>query len=301
MVVRREYQIRENEKIILEMIEAELTNNQGFGVFTNSHPRINEVSTTGRLDAGFYSLEHRRRQFMVANYSNGSGTVEEWGVKLSRGQNLQVSAIGQSIYTDTPRANYYTLARPTNFSDHGTVTRFEYLGNPRSLSCIKDGDIVFSAEGSIGKCVLFVDSNEKLITNIHGIILRGDTPSREESAFLGCFLRYLRHTGLLDHLSVGGQSGSLGEKYWAEIRVPFFPSEVRKQIASIYYQAESRQARSSLPLEEWLKQDGERVARTDTLRLQKQVRELKVKITKFFDSIANGEHPDTDLSFIYSY
>ena len=301
MVVRRESQIRQNERLIRDMIETELASNQRFDALVKAHPRIAEVSKTGRLDAGFYRSKHGYGQFMVANYRNGSGTVEDWGFRISRGQNLQVSAIGQSIYADTPKEGYYTLVRPTNFSDYGTVTRFEYLGNPRNLSCIADGDIVFSAEGSIGKCVLFVDSKEKLITNIHGIILRRVNQSKKDSAFLSCFLRYLRYTGVLDQISVGGQGGSLGEKYWADVRIPFFPSEVRNQIASIYYQAEGRQAGASIPFDEWLKQDGERVVKTDTLRLQKQLQELKGRITQIIDSIAIGEAPETDLSFVYGY
>ena len=136
MVVRRERQIRQNEERIHSLIEAELTRNQRPGRFRYSNPSIGEISKAGRLDAGFYGVDYKRKQFMIANYRNGSGTLGDWGFQLGRGQNLQVSAIGKSIYTDVPRAGYYTLIRPTNLSEYGTVTRYEYLGNPRSLSCI---------------------------------------------------------------------------------------------------------------------------------------------------------------------
>ncbi len=301
MVVRRERQIRENEQQIYSLIEAELASNQGLVQFKHSNPRIAEVSKVGRLDAGVYGIEYSRKQFMIANYKNGSGIVEDWGFKLGRGQNLQVSAIGNSIYTTSPKANYYTLVRPTNLSDYGTVTRYEYLGNPRSLSCITEGDIIFSAEGSIGKCVMFVGSTERLITNIHGIVLSKKNRDTEESAFVSCFLRYLRHIGLLDHVSVGGQGGSLAERYWSEIRIPFFPAEVRSRIAKIYYRAENEPVVSKSSLDEWLKQDSERVAETDTLHLQTQIKELKTKIIETIDYIANGRSPSTDLTFVRGY
>ena len=301
MVIRRERQMRENEAAIYSLITAELTDNQGPDRFKYSNPLIGDISKVGRLDARFYGMDYRRKQFMIANYKNGAGTVEDLGFKLRRGQNLQVSAIGKSIYTNEPKTNYYTLVRPTNLSDYGTVARYEYLGNPFDLSCITEGDIIFSAEGSIGKCVMFVNSSERLITNIHGIVLSRENCDKEESAFVSCFLRYLRHIGFLDHVSVGGQGGSLAERYWSEIRIPFFPAEVRSRIAKIYYRAENGSVAPQSSLDEWLKQDSERVVETDTLHLQPQIKELKTKIAQTIDSIANGEPPSTDLTFVYGY
>ena len=301
MVVRRERQIRGNEAEIHSLIEAELTNNQGPSRFKYSNPLIGEISKVGRLDAGVYSMDYKRKQFMIDNYKNGSGTLEDWGFKRGRGQNLQVSAIGKSIYASEPKTNYYTLVLPTNLSDYGTVTRYEYLGNPLNLSCITDGDIIFSAEGSIGKCVMFVNPSERLITNIHGIVLSKETLDKEESAFVSCFLRYLRHIGLLDHISVGGQGGSLAERCWSEIRLPFFPAEVRSRIAKVYYRANFEPVVSKLSRDEWLKQDPERVAETDTLHLQAQIKEMKAKISETIDSIANGLPPSTELTFVYGY
>ena len=52
---------------------------------------------------------------------------------------------------------------------------------------------------------------------------------------------------------------------------------------------------------EWLKQDSDRVAETDTLRLQAQIEELKTKIIETIDSIASGLTPSTDLTFVYDY
>ncbi len=301
MVVRRERQLRENEAAIHRMIEAELANNQGPRRFHYSNPRIDDISSLGRLDAGVYGIDLKGKQFTIANYKNGSGTVEEWGFKLGRGQNLQVSVIGKSIYTSEPRDGYYTLIRPTNLSDYGTVARYEYLGNPRSLASIADGAIVFSAEGSIGKCAMFVNASERPITNIHGIVLYKKNHEYAESAFVSCFLRYLRHIGLLDHISVGGQGGSLGEKYWSEVRIPYFPAEVRNNIAKVYYRPRSGSVVSVRSLDEGWEQDSERVARTDTLHLQTQIAELKGKIAGAIDDVANGQTPSTDLRFVSEY
>ena len=300
MVIRRERQIRQNEERIHSLIEVELTRNQRPVRFRYSNPTIEEISKAGRLDASFYGISHGHGQFMIANYKNGSGTIEDWGFELRRGQNLQVSAIGKSIYTDIPKAGYYTLIRPTNLSEYGTVTHYEYLGNPLSLSCITDGDIMFSAEGSIGKCMMFPSSPGRLITNIHGMILRKKIRDEEESAFVCCFLRYLRRIGFFDHLSVGGQGGSLA-KNWSEIRIPLFPAEVRNSIAEIYYQPRRKLADAAPSLNRWLKQDPARVRGTATLQLQAQIKELKEKITGTIDSIANKQQPSTDMTFVHRF
>ena len=76
---------------------------------------------------------------------------------------------------------------------------------------------------------------------------------------------------------------------------------MRSCIARIYYRAKSEPVGPRSSLDEWLKQDAERVAETDTLHLQTQVQELKAQITKTIDSISDGEPPSTDWTFAYGY
>lgn len=93
----------------------------------------------------------------------------------------------------------------------------------------------------------------------------------------------------------------MGGKYWEGIQVPFFPAEVRRLIASIYYKANAKQTVPDLPVDEWLKRDQGRVVKTDTLTLQRQIRELKSRITETIGSIATDEPFDNDLTFVYAY
>lgn len=112
---------------------------------------------------------------------------------MKRGSSLAVCQIGKSIYLDNFKKKFYTLIRPTNFSEFGTVEKFEYFGNPKKLTLLNTGDVVFSAEGTIGKCILFDNPKEKWITNYHGMILSKKDYKIKESAFITCFLRFLRH------------------------------------------------------------------------------------------------------------
>ncbi|MGA3094186.1 MAG: hypothetical protein ABSD79_02220, partial [Dehalococcoidales bacterium] len=299
-IVNKEKRLREQEAKIFKLIEEELQGNQKASTFQYNYPDIRSITVTSRIDAGFYCEDYMREQFAISNYAGGSGTLEDWGFNIGRGQNLQEDAIGRSIYTDEPRPNYYVLVRPTSLSDFGTVTRYEYLGNGNELSTIAEGDIIFSAEGSVGKCVMFTNPQLRMITNIHGIVLNKDNHDKIESAFVTCFLRYLRKAGILDYISVGGQGGSLAKKYWPDIKIPFFPPDKVKSIAALYY--------NPIPyklvqhdLSRFVEDDAKINSQLGILELDAQIKVLKSKIDSLIDVIVDGGAIETSLDFVKDF
>ena len=95
------------------------------------------------------------------------------GFSLSRGQNLQISNIGNSIYSKKKHKNFYTLILPKFISKYGTVDSIEYLGNSKCLKTLKKGDLIFGAEGfEKGRSIVIIEEQEKVITNIHGITIQ---------------------------------------------------------------------------------------------------------------------------------
>lgn len=255
LIMDLELRIRSNESRIHELIDGFLGIPRKLNNFQYRLPSIGSVTASGRIDAGFYSKELLSMQWLIGSCKEGAGSLNEWGYEISRGQNLQVSAIGQSIYSEEPVANFYRLARPMSFSNYGTVERYEYLGNDRQLSVITPGDIVFSAEGSIGKCVMFAECEYKTITNIHGIILNKTNYDPAESAYICSFLRYLRVRGVLDKISTGGQGGSLAKRYFEIIKIPYLNAEGVAEVSKLYYNPASSQAQDKgiMQLDEELK------------------------------------------------
>ncbi|MDD4607224.1 MAG: restriction endonuclease subunit S [Patescibacteria group bacterium] len=295
-IIEKEKLIIKREEEIFKKIDDELKNNQKKD-FVYELPKIKDIKQTSRIDGAFYCKDYKEKQGMILNYSHGYGTVQEWGYKdPTRGQNLQISAIGQSIYTYEKKDNFYTLVRPTNISDFGTVARFEYLGNPKKLLAIKKGDIIFSAEGSIGKCIMFADPSERLLTNIHGIVLNKKDHNETESAFVASFLRYLRHKGVLDYISVGGQGGSLASKYWNEIKIPFFPKPKIKEIALLYYCGDSIKL-NKLSISNFVAQNEYLNKTSSILGLDKQIKTLKNQLKILLDRIINGQEVKIDFNF----
>lgn len=286
-IINKEKEIRKKHKEILKQIEKELLGNQKNKGFNYELPNFQEIKNSNRVDAGYYCKDYQEKQYLIKNYKDGAKELMKWGYSSKRGQNLQVSQIGKSIYSDTPKDNFYTLIRPTNFSEFGTVEKFEYLGNPKELSNLTAGDIVFSAEGTIGKCILFTNPKSKWITNIHGIVFKKQEYNIIESAFISCFLRFLRNFGTLDYISVGGQGGSLAKKYWKDILIPNFSESKQKDIASLYHnQIDYPQ---SLELQNFLENDKKWNDESGIIELDESIKKTKEHLNKVLDKIVNDE------------
>jgi hypothetical protein len=235
-IIEKEKAIRDKNEEVDSTIEKELALHQLPGSsFTYAYPTITEVVGLGRLDASMYSERFKKKAFRLANYAGGWQTYKEMGFDVSRGQNLQVSCIGKSIYSDTFKPNFYRLVAPTDMSEFRTIREYRYLGSSKELSLARKGDVIFGAEGFCkGRVVTLVDEVARTITNIHGIVFHPQDGNILKGMFFGCFLGYLRSTGLVDAIGAGGSGGSLAIGYFEHVPIPKFSTEKQEEIARIY-------------------------------------------------------------------
>lgn len=234
-IVEKESLIQKRHEAILRLIETELLENQNDDKFRYNLPCINEVEQIGRLDTSLYSQYFKNQIFKITNYRYGSKNIFELDFTLSRGQNLQVSNIGDSIYSLEKYENFYTLILPKFLSKYGTIEKEEYLGNKNNLRILKEGDIIFGAEGfEKGRSIVILEKQDKIITNIHGITIRHKYKNISLSIFIKLFLDYLRSKGVVDLYAVGGNGGSLAQKYWDTIPFPMFSESKQKEIVKLY-------------------------------------------------------------------
>ena len=126
-IINKEKSIKERYETILKTIESELLENQKPNKFIFELPRFNELEEVGRLDTNLYRKHFKNIVFEIQNYKNGFQTISDLGFTLSRGQNLQVSNIGESVYSRKKYSNFYTLMLPKFLSKYGTVDKIEYL------------------------------------------------------------------------------------------------------------------------------------------------------------------------------
>ncbi|MDD5639555.1 MAG: restriction endonuclease subunit S [Candidatus Pacebacteria bacterium] len=294
-------EIEKKHKTILDKIEKELLNNQRENIFVYEQPNLKEIGLTTRIDGGYYCEIFKHKQFLLLNYTHSAKSIdgqEGWGYELKRGQNLQESAIGKIIESDTEKMGFYKVIRPTNFSEFGTVASYSYLGNAKNLSTLEPGDIVFSAEGTVGKCVLFVASHEKAITNIHGIILNKKDHNIEEISYISCFLRFLREWNFFEYISVGGQGGSLAMQYWKDIKIPNFPLNKQKEIARLYCNQIGVEKFQSINNNTFLEIDSVWNQEAGIIQIDEMAKKIQTEIDWVINQIILGAETNTDFRFL---
>ncbi len=299
-VIRKEAEVERKYNGIMNLIDEEFKENQKGNEFVYYPPSLEDLQEGGRLDAGMFCWDYKEKQFMIENYAHGAENIFNYGFDFKRGQNLQVSQIGRSIYTDEYKPNFYKLIRPLNLSDFGTVEKYEYLGNPRKLQTVNGGEILFSAEGTIGKFHVFVDVDKKTITNIHGLIIfRKHRKNDLESVFLGLFLGYLRVVGILDYISVGGQGGSLAQKYWKYVKIPKFPHSKKEELAK-YYHNPPDYDKNKLNFREFEREDLKITKKSGIIQLDTQIKVIKEELDRIVQKIVLDEEVLVSFNFLKS-
>jgi type I restriction enzyme S subunit len=235
VVVDKEKAIRARNDEIRAQIEAELSENQTEKEFQYSHPTLDELRATLRLDTGLYCRGFRAFQHCVNNYRRGATTLSAMGVRSRRGPNLAVSVIGKSLYSETYKPGWYELIRPVNIGEYGTLDSREWLGSPKKLPTVNRGDLILGCEGfEKGRSLVLVDAPERCTTNFHGTVLFWPGAEVWETIFVRCFLAYLREHGVIDWVGVGGSGGHMSPDYFDYLPFPRFPDSVRERIARLY-------------------------------------------------------------------
>lgn len=289
-VVNKETLIKQRYETILKEIENELINNQSQKKFSYSLPTYTDIIEFSRLDTSLYDEYFQKEIFKIQNYKNGSHNIYELGFVLSRGQNLQISNIGDSIYSEVKHKNFYTLMLPKFLSRYGTIQTVEYLGNKNELKTLKYGDLIFGAEGfEKGRSIVVLENNDRVITNIHGITIQQKEYNITKSIFIKEFLDYLRSKKLIDMYAVGGNGGSLAQKYWNIIPFPAFDETKEKELVKLYHNPDALYDGSSLNLDNFREKDHSFNEIAGIYELDKTVKHFKSLINSAIDKIANSE------------
>lgn len=293
-VIRKEREIKKKDKKILTMFGNEIKENSRKLRYTTS---FNDIKNAERIDSGFLSEEFQMQIEMMKNFKLGSKTIYDLGFTIERGQNLQISAIGNSIYSEELKDNYYKLFLPTNITEVGTMSNIIYLGNINKLKCLEYGDLIIGAEGfEKGRSIVITEPISNTITNIHGIILKSMDKDLNKSIYLRCFLHYMRYQGMIDRYGAGGNGGSLAIKYWDNIYIPLLKEEQQKSICSLYYNNIDFDIINSL--DNFTQIDKQITEESGILNLDKQIKLLKGKINELIFRIYHDDDVDLNFDFL---
>ncbi|MHC1679295.1 MAG: hypothetical protein AB9886_02065 [Candidatus Cryosericum sp.] len=218
------------------LIDNELTSGLDSGADEASLTSRSELLTTTRLDAGMYADLVRKTDHRILHYRGGFYHIPE-RFKSARGQNLQVSSIGESYYSDTPKKGFYRLFTNIEMTDMRTIIGFRWLGNKRKLSTLPKNCVMLAADGTVGRSFFF-DEMPNTITNIHPWIItaKDESQPRHQSVFLSLFISYLRNIGYLDKIMDKSNGGGLKKNHVEKwIKIPAFPDKIQQETARHYY------------------------------------------------------------------
>jgi len=298
-IINKEKKIRKKHKQILKEIEKELLGNQKDNEFEYINPNYKELKKYLRLDVGLYAKKYKKLKFLVDNYQNGKTNIKDLGFKSKRGQNLQVSCIGKSIYSEQVKENFYKLITSADLTDFGTHNEYRYLGNPKKLSPIKHGDIMFSATGqahtSVGKVCTFINPPKKLISNINSFFFYKDGFNLTENIFISCFFTFLKSKGYFIEIIGRGNGGSFTEKHFPFVNIPNFPKQKQQEIASLYHNLIDYP--KNLNLQNFLLEDQKWNKQAGIIELDKSVKKIKKYLNNILDEIVNDEIVELNFKF----
>ncbi len=285
-IIDKEQQIKEKNQQIDSLIKKELE--------IHSHTELNtpfssEIQNNSyRFDSGLYSPEYKGIKESIEFYEGGYfNLLSKYNAK--RGQNLQVSNIGLSIYSEERKNNFYRLVTNVELTEDRTISTFRYLGNKNKLTLIPKNSIMLSADGSVGRCI-YIDDLGNTITNIHPWILiskEKNTPAYK-NIYVAMFLGYLRSVGYYEKIQDKSNGGGIKLPHLENwIKIPEFPDELQKEIASKYYN--KVESNKELTLDTYLEKEKERNNLLGIWQLNMELFTLKEQVEELVRKIVYSE------------
>lgn len=238
-----------------------------------------------RCAAGLYNQEFLNIYQGILNYSGGSFALLEKYIS-KRGQNLQVSNIGDSYYSNLPKKGFYRLVTTMELTDRRTIHSYRFLGNLNKLAIVKTNSIMLSADGTVGKSI-FV-GQEHFISNIHQWIL---TPKRDieryKVVFVSLFLQWLRNNNYYEYIKDKANGGAIKESHLQKfLTIPKFPIKTQEAISKYYINSYPKGFND---MSNYLDNEIKRNALSGIWDLNMECFELRAKINKLVEKIVLGK------------
>lgn len=295
-IIDKEEQIKNKNKNIDYKIKNEINNTGLIENFINTKKISYLKDNNYKMDSGIYGELVSEVNIMIERYKGGHFLLNEY-YNYSRGQNLQVSQIGESIYSKDINNKFYKLVTNVEMQDNRTISGFRYLGNPNKLKTLPKNGILFAADGAIVGRSFFFDYLENTITNLHPWVITSKDKNTEiyNIVYVSLFLSYLKNIGYLDKIKDKSNGGGLkGEHLEKWIKIPNFEKTVKQDIAKEYYNLISK---NNLNFENYLQKEKSRNKEIGIYQLNMELFSLKEKLNDIVGKIVMNEKIDIDLEY----
>lgn len=232
--------------------------------------------------------------FQTLNYNKGFSSIEELDFSIKRGQNLQISCIGESYYSDYPKKGFVPLITSTNINFSRQILNISYIGNKKKLIEIQENDIMIAATGvNTGKTYIFPEKIKNTVSNINSFFL--NYKDKTLSIFIGLFLSYLSQFDYCKKIGSQSNGGSILDKDVKKFEIPNFPESKQQQIAQLYYNPLEKN--TGLDLENYLEREHARNSEVGIFQLNMEIFSLREQLEDLVHKIVMEEK--IELRFEY--
>lgn len=292
-LIHKEEQIKLKNKQINEEIEKELKQNQKEEKFKYSYPKISEIKSETRLDTWLYEKEFKKIDFLIRNYKYWFSNFEKLWLSITRWQNLQISNIWESMYSNIKKNNkFYSLVLSKNFWER-TIENISYLWTKKILKSIKKWDIIFSCRWEMWRSYFFPEEIERTITNIDNVHICWDI-NIEEKIFIFLYLWFLKKEQVIDNIAcTWSWAASFTQYHFNKINIPNFKEEKQKEIWELYYKKVEKN--NDLNLENYLEKGKERNEKVWIFQLNMEIFDLREKLENLVKKIVMEEQINIEL------
>lgn len=288
-IFEKEQAIRSRSDSILEAITTELTSRQRNREFRYAYPTISNVKSLLRFDAAIYSTELKSKLWLIQNYASGFKTPGTAGFTVTPGPSLEIKILRTRIDSDTFHPGYYALLIPSNISNYGTMNTVSFIGTPKKLPLLRQGDILFGEAGfQKGRSIVLAEGYDHATTNAHGLYARRADGDLNSSIYFRCIFHWYRNMRLIDLMAAGGSGGHFSPSYFESLLIPNFPDDVRRKIIELYHKATAPPPK---PLTignfvEWHREWNDRLG---IWELDRELKALQLKLLAVQDKIIDGK------------
>lgn len=288
-IINKQKLIKQRHEKILRLIECELMNNQKPNHFRFDLPKLEDLISLNRLDAGLYSENYKRLIFPILNYKFDYKLLTEQGLDLKPGPSLEIKILEKRIDSNEPIKGFYRLITPKIISNYGITNKEQYMGTPKTIATIQHGDILFGESGT-GRTMVFLDDDNNTINNAHAHILR---PIKEQcnlvkAIAIRCIMQYYKEIGIIDYLTVGGNGGHLSPSYFDRVYIPNFPVSKQQEIAKLYHNPIDYPT-ATFTLENFLTEDSQYNEQAGIYELDKTAKQLQNLLNQEIENIINDK------------
>lgn len=270
-IIDKEEQIQRKNKLIDELIESELRENQKETTFQYSYPRKEEIFAESRLDTWIYEREYKNLELLIKNYKEYFYLKEENIFPWSTPKDY--------FYSDYKRNwNFYEWLTPKNID--GRKLSYKTYIYTKSRKNISPNSIVVNGIRYVWNWI-YVE-NEKTFSNQNTLIIQ-HSEDKTEQIYLLCFLTSNYGKKLQMKRRNFGIVPILYTENLCKIPIPNFPEPKQKEIAKEYYNPVEKN--TDLTLENYLEKEKKRNEQIGIFQLNMEIFSLREKLEELIDAV----------------